>query len=37
MKKYETPDLKVIYFETEDIITESGDGPIDNGDGEVGI
>lgn len=23
MKKYETPDLEVIYFGTEDIITDS--------------
>lgn len=32
MKKYETPELETIYFETEDIITTS---PTDPGQGEV--
>lgn len=27
MKDYETPELKMIYFETEDILTTSGERP----------
>lgn len=27
MVKYETPDMEVIYFVTEDIVTTSGGGP----------
>lgn len=34
MKKYETPELETIYFETEDIITTSPTNP-DPGQGEV--
>ena len=30
MKKYETPDMELIYFESEDIITDSiGSGDVD--------
>lgn len=32
MLKYETPDMKVIYFEAEDILTTSTDK--DTGEGE---
>ena len=28
-KKYECPNFKIDYFETTDIITVSGDGPIE--------
>ena len=33
MNKYESPDMKVIYFEVEDVIATSGPGEItDPGD-----
>jgi hypothetical protein len=32
MNKYETPDMDVIYFHTEDILTSSPSGP---GQGEI--
>ena len=36
MVNYETPDMEVIYFGTEDIITSSpGDGDDNWGDGEL--
>ncbi len=30
MKKFETPELEVVRFEIEDVITTSGDGVIDD-------
>lgn len=34
MRKFETPEMKIIYFEEEDIITASTD--VDEGDGNEG-
>lgn len=31
MQKYETPEMEIISFETEDLITTSFDQPIDDG------
>ena len=32
MAKYENPELEIFYFETEDIITDSGDDNWGEGD-----
>lgn len=29
MEKYEAPEIEVIVFDTEDVITSSGDNPIE--------
>lgn len=31
---YETPEMEIVEFDTEDVITTSGDNPIDEGGGE---
>lgn len=37
MRKYETPDMEIIHFQTEDIILTSGSGSgPDQGGGEIG-
>ena len=37
LEKYEAPEMEVVLFESGDIITASGDGPvIGGGDGNAG-
>lgn len=33
MKKFETPEMKTIKFDVEDVISTSGDGPVVNVNG----
>ncbi len=31
MERYEAPEMEIVYFDAEDVITTSGDSPIDDG------